>query len=141
MKKKHKILIVVCVAVLVLAVGITALIFANTVRLGSVESGQLYLLYSDQPVEAELSREDVAALCKILNGEMPVSEAIGGIPACGCSEKTRLCLNGKETYVFWLPSDTCGNLYFQNADGYISLSNSENQALREILGQYGLITP
>ena len=90
--------------------------------------------YGDTDITQILSDEDSVAVRSIFEGKTMVSDS----PSCGFSENVSLVIGG-DTYC--IAYDNCGIIYHVKEDKYFHLSDRENEALRELLGECGFSFP
>ena len=88
--------------------------------------------YGDMDITQVLSDEDSETVRTIFEGKSMFSDS----PSCGFSENVSLAIGG-DTYC--IACDDCGIIYHVKEDKYFRLSEQENEALRELLVEYGLL--
>ena len=86
--------------------------------------------YGDMDITQVLSDEDSETVRTIFEGKSMFSDS----PSCGFSENVALVVAG-DTYC--IACDDCGIVYNVKGNKYFNLSDNENKALRELLGEYG----
>ncbi len=129
MKKKIIIFISICVLLVILIVN-----FSTVIIVGKENVTARYI-YGDKNITTKLSEEDATLVAEILNGK---HISIFELPACGFDENVSVIINDN---TFCIACDECGTVYFKERNGYISLDDSENKQLREILSDYGFEWP
>ena len=90
--------------------------------------------YGDTDITQILSDEDSVAVRNIFEGKTMFSDS----PSCGFSENVALVVAGN---TYCIACDDCGIVYCVKEDKYFHLSDRENEALRELLGEYGFSFP
>lgn len=100
------------------------------VRISSKEIGTARYIYRDKNISTEISRDDMNTIVGILNGKH-IDPLI--LPACGFDENVAVVIDNK---TFCMACDNCGNVYYKERNGYISLSDDENKKIRSILENY-----
>ena len=128
MRKKIIIMISVFVFLVLLIVNFFTVIIGK-------ENVTARYIYGDKNITTELTETDSNLVTEILNGK---HISIFDLPSCGFDENVAVIINGK---TFCIACDECGTVYFKERNGYISLDDSENKQLREILSDYGFEWP
>ena len=90
--------------------------------------------YGDTDIMQILSDEDSETVRNVFDGKTMFSDS----PSCGFSENVALVLAGN---TYCIACDNCGIVYHVKEDKYFNLSEQENKALRELLGEYGFSFP
>ena len=90
--------------------------------------------YDDVNIIEPLSSEDAKVVRKIFGGKVLRLDS----PSCSFDETVALVV-GNKTYC--IACDTCPIVYLLEADKYFYLSDKENEALRDLLSEYGFIFP
>ena len=90
--------------------------------------------YDDANITKTLSGTDADMVRKIFNGKNLFSD----YPSCGFSEDVALVIDGN---IYCIACDTCGTIYDVKKDKYFNLSDEENEALRNMLCEYGFRFP
>lgn len=90
--------------------------------------------YGDTDIMQILSDEDSIAVRNIFDGKTMASDS----PSCGFSENVALVVAGN---TYCIACDNCGIVYHVKEDKYFHLSEQENEALRELLVEYGFSFP
>ena len=90
--------------------------------------------YGDADITQILSDEDSVAVRNIFEGKTMFSDS----PSCGFSENVALVVAGN---TYCIACDDCGIVYYVKEDKYFHLSDRENEALRELLVEYGFSFP
>lgn len=129
MKKKIIIIVSICVLLAFLIIN-----FSTVIIIGKENVTARYI-YGDKNITTELLEEDATLVAEILNGKYV---SFFDLPSCGFDENVSVVINEK---TFCIACDECGTVYFKERNGYISLDDSENKQLREILSDYGFEWP
>ena len=90
--------------------------------------------YSDVNISKPLSAEDAETVQAIFNGKSLFSDS----PSCGFDKNIALIIDG---YTYCIACDTCGTVYIVEKDKYFSLTDKENDTLRNLLREYGFTFP
>ena len=90
--------------------------------------------YGDADINVSLSDEDASAVRKMFDKKSLFSDT----PSCSFSEDVALVINSN---IYCVACDTCGIIFDVENDKYFSLSDSENEALRSMLHEYGFVFP
>ena len=90
--------------------------------------------YGDMDIMHMLSDEDSETVRTVFEGKTMFSDS----PSCGFSENVALVVAGN---TYCIACDDCGIVYHVKEDKYFNLSDKENKALRELLGEYGFSFP
>lgn len=135
MKKQVIITISVVVAVVLIAGGVVAFMKPSKTNLSPAEKGQAVFEYEDTKISEMLSAEDLSAIREMFDGK----ELYKDNPSCGFSETIAVVLDASQ--VFCVARDECPVIYYKNEGQYFSLSDQENEQLRNILENYGFRFP
>ena len=90
--------------------------------------------YGDVDISKPLSDEDTEAIRAIFNGKSLFSDS----PSCSFDENVALIIDGN---TYCIACDTCGIVYIVEKDEYFSLTDKENESVRDLLCEYGFIFP
>ena len=90
--------------------------------------------YGDVDISKPLSDEDTETIRAIFNGKRLHSDS----PSCGFDENVALVIGGN---TYCIACDTCGMIYIAEKDEYFSLTDKENEILRDLLCEYGFTFP
>ncbi len=90
--------------------------------------------YGDADIKKQLSEKDAQTVIDIFDGKGMFSDA----PSCSFTEDVALIIN-ENTYC--VACDTCGKIYNTKEDKYFSLSDKENETIRNLLNEYGFTFP
>lgn len=129
MKKKIIIIVSICVLLAFLIIN-----FSTVIIIGKENVTARYI-YGDKNITTELLEEDATLVAEILNGKYV---SFFDLPSCGFDENVSVVIDEK---TFCIACDECGTVYFKERNGYISLDDSENKQLREILSDYDFEWP
>ena len=90
--------------------------------------------YGDTDITQILSDKDSETVRNIFGGKTMFFDSL----SCGFSENVALIIGGD---AYCIACDDCGIVYHVKEDKYFNLSDKENKALRELLGEYGFSFP
>ena len=87
-------------------------------------------------ISDKLTSEEEETILSILN-----KKTLGrDNPSCGFDDDISIRFNNDEE-IFSIACDNCGIIYWKNKDKYLSLTDSENETIRNILRKHGFIFP
>ncbi|MBR6514225.1 MAG: hypothetical protein IKT46_05250 [Clostridia bacterium] len=89
-------------------------------------------IYGDTSISETLSNEDGKKIKAILDSKMLYTDS----PSCGFSKNISVMIGGE---IYCIARDGCGIV--RVGEKYISLNNTENKKLREILTSHGFVFP
>ena len=104
------------------------------VNIPSGADGTTYFIYGEENITSEINADDTELIAKIFNGKTLYSDN----PSCGFSKDVSVTM-GSKTFCF--ACDNCKIVYVQEEDKYFSLSEEENETLKQILASYGMYFP
>ena len=90
--------------------------------------------YGEVDISKPLSDEDTKTIREIFDGKSLFSDS----PSCGFGENVALIIDGN---AYCIACDTCGIVYIVEKDKYFSLTDKENEIVRDLLCEYGFMLP
>ena len=94
------------------------------------ENGTLTYVYGDRDIHVILTKEETAAVCRILNGKWMYEDN----PSCGFSENISITVDG---VTLALACDSCGQMKNCGNGKYVFLFPQERQTIEDIFQTYG----
>ena len=106
----------------------------SKVNISQNSTGTIYFIYGEQNIKTQINSDDFEVIREIFNNKTLYSDN----PSCGFTEKIAIVI---ENQTFCFANDTCGLIFLQEEGKYFSLSNKENELLKQILTSYGMYFP
>ena len=141
MKLKFKYWIIMGIVLVIITLIAVFFITLERVDSSALKGGTVRFKYETKDGEIKdisdkLTSEEEETILNILN-----KKTLGrDNPSCGFDDDISIRFNNDEE-IFSIACDNCGIIYWKNKDKYLSLTDSENETIRNILRKHGFIFP
>lgn len=106
----------------------------STVKIDTNEKAVARFAYGDKDIETGFASEDFKEIAVMFEGKSLYKDS----PSCSFDENIAIVIGDDH---FCIANDTCGVVYFKEKDKYFSLTDEENEKLRDMLMDYGFTFP
>ncbi len=106
----------------------------SSVKIDTNDKAVARFAYADKDINTGFATEDFKEIAAIFNGKTLYKDS----PSCSFDENIAVIIDDCH---YCIANDTCGVVYVKEKDKYFSLSDEENEKLRDLLEGYGFTFP